>query len=121
MRQHRWYILGTILSIICFFCSCCIVNYFPEEGEWYCGELKMQLSFDHGGDCYVIVDGQKIKCGCGADPGSNWLMVGCQETDSEYYLLGEEVFGARFVKLSERQLVVFDPSSGKEYCFVRVS
>ena len=100
--------------------SCTTAEFYPEDGQWYCKELQIQLSFDDLGACYYRVGEEVIACACGSDPGSRWLSVGCQETDSAYFELGEEVFGAEFVSLDGEKLVVFDPKTETEYIFYRV-
>lgn len=105
--------------IIGMLASCAPTTYFPEEGHWYCAELQMQLDFGDDGDCYVIINGKKMACGCGADSGSKWLSVGCQEVNCDYCDLGEEIFGAIFVSLSETELVVQSKDNGTEYTFLR--
>lgn len=100
--------------------GCTAAEFYPEDGEWYCEELQIQLSFDGLGDCYYLIGEEKISCACGSDKGSRWLSVGCQETDSANFELGEEVFGAEFVSLDGNKLVVYDPSAETEYVFYRV-
>lgn len=100
--------------------GCTIAEFYPEEGEWYCEELQLQLAFGGKGDCFYLIDNEKIICACGSDKGSKWLTVGCQDVDSEYFDLGEEIFGAEFVSLDQNQLIVFDPTTEAEYTFYRV-
>lgn len=103
---------------IAFISSTTIMDYFPEEGQWYCEELQLMVPFDSSLECYIIKNGEKIICGCGNDRGSSWLSVCCQDEDQEYYVLGEEVFGGEFVKLEENILIIFEPQSGREYTFI---
>lgn len=112
--------LSVLLIIISIFAACTPAVFFPEEGEWYCEKLEMQLAFDITSECFVAIDGQKIQCTCIIDRGSAWLFVGCQEADCEYYDLGEEIFLARFVRLDDTKLIVKEASSGTEYIFLRV-
>lgn len=95
-------------------------EYFPCDGTWYCEEPRFQLSFDGIGDCYYLIDGERISCACGSGEGSRWLTVGCQETDSEFFALAKEVFGAEFVSLDQDKLIVYDNSAEKEYVFYRI-
>lgn len=106
--------------LLFFFIGCTVAEFYPEEGEWYCEELQLQLSFDGQGDCYYIVGDEKVKCACGSDRGSRWLTVGCQEADSKYFDLGEEVFSAEFVRLDQEKLVVCEKKTETEYIFYRV-
>ena len=101
--------------------TCKPVEYFPDEGEWYCEELEMQLAFGSDGNCFVMINGQEMKCGCGSDKGSNYLSVGCQELNCDHCYLGEEIFCATFVSLNNTVLIVEDVSSGIQYSFVRTS
>ena len=111
----------TLLCIILFILSgCAVAEFYPKEGEWYCEELGLQLAFGGQGDCFYLVDNTKINCACGSDRGSRWLTVGCQDADSAYFDLGEELFGAEFVSLSQDNLVVYNYSTNKEYVFYRV-
>lgn len=99
--------------------GCSPKEFFPDSGEWYCKELEMQLTFGSSGDCYVMRNGEKIKCACGTDKGSSYLSVCCQEPNCNYCYLGEEIFGASFVSLNEDVLVV-KSNDGIEYLFLQL-
>ena len=103
---------------IAFISSVSTKDYFPEEGQWYCEELQLMVSFESSQECYIIKNGEKIICGCEIDRGSSWLSVGCQDEEQGYYVLGEEVFGGEFVKLEGNILIILEPQSGREYTFI---
>lgn len=94
-------------------------EFYPQNGNWYCEELKLQLSFENPQDCFIYIENEKITCGCGSDKGSSWMSVGCQEYTS-HFELGEEVFGGEFIKWEGNELVIFEPESKKEYTFIQV-
>ena len=100
--------------------GCAVAEFYPEEGEWYCEELHLQLAFGGQGDCFYFINNEKILCVCGSDRGSRWLTVGCQDADSEHFDLGEEVFGAEFVSLDQDKLIVYDAVTETEYIFYRI-
>lgn len=114
---HHLLVLFTVVSILA---ACTPAVFFPEEGEWYCEELEMQLAFDAASECFVTRDGYIIQCACIIDRGSEWLFVGCQEANCEYCALGEELFLAQFVRLDDTRLTVKEVDSGNEYTFLRV-
>lgn len=120
--MKKEFLVGICLSFafLFFFVGCTPIEFYPNEGEWYCEELQIQLSFDAGGDCFYIYENEQIKCGCGSDKGSTWLSVCSQDADSEYFFLGEEVFGAEFVSLEQDVLVVYSETDGRNYTFHRV-
>lgn len=110
----------TLLCMILFILPGCADEFYPEDGEWYCEELQLQLAFGGQGDCFYMFNNEKILCACGSDRGSRWLTVGCQDADSNYFSLGEEVFGAEFVGLDQDKLVVYDTATNTEYVFYRI-
>lgn len=97
-----------------------VAEFYPEEGQWYCEELQLMLAFGDSKECYIVVDGEKITCGCGSDPGSRFLSVGSQDEETTRYRLGEEIFGGEFVKLEGNELTIRESKSGQEYTFVRI-
>ena len=112
------------LILLCIFllnlAGCTVAQFYPEDGEWYCEELSLQLAFGDQGDCFYLVNNWRINCACGSDRGSRWLTVGCLDEDSEFFELGEEVFGAEFVSLEKNKLIVYDKETQTEYTFYRV-
>lgn len=120
--MKKGFLAGICLSFafLFFLVGCDPIEFYPDEGEWYCEELQMQLSFDSEGECFYIYKNEVIECGCGSDKGSTWLSVGCQDKDSQYFILGEEVFGAEFVSLEQDVLVVYSETGGRNYTFYRV-
>lgn len=121
MHHVKLSFLSIMVVMIFLFSSCTMATFYPEEGDWYCEELKLQLSFGDSNNCFIIKNGEIIDCACGSDKGSSWLSVGCQENGSIYYELGEEVFGAEFVQLEHDTLIVYDPQANKEYTFINVT
>lgn len=95
------------------------MEYFPSEGAWYCEELGLQLAFDTENDSYITVDGQRIKCICGNDKGSDFMYVLCQAPKSPYFHLGETVFGGRFVRLEGNSLTLYSSDHDAEFIFLR--
>ena len=120
MKKSNLVLVCLCCAFLCLLSSCGVMDYYPEDGEWYSEELQLQLCFGGKGDCFYVFKDEIIKCACGSDKGSSWLSVGCQEADSQYFSLGEEVFGAEFVNLEQDQLVVYVESEGKEYTFQRI-
>lgn len=124
MRTRDWLTLA--LSILVFFAlflgmvSCEPAVFFPEEGEWYCAELQIQVCFDTAGACWMISQGETIRCTCGSDRGSDWLSVCSQDFATKQFDVGEEVFGGTFVRLEEGRLILLEPVSNREYTFIRV-
>lgn len=119
MKRKKVLLLFFMLIILLPLFGCTEYTFFPEDGEWYCDELQLLLSFSNPNNCYVKVNDEMIRCAAGSDKGSSWLSVGCQDTDSNYYALGEEVFGGEFIYLDDEQLILFDPENNMQYIFIR--
>mgnify|MGYP003297396398 CR=1 FL=1 len=117
MKKAMWVLI--VLMAIGLLQGCTPKEFYPDSGEWYCQELELQLAFGQDGECFAMINGEKMTCACGADRGSQYLSVGCQEVDCEYCSLGEEIFGAYFVSLDGDTLVL-KTDDGTEYKFLRV-
>jgi hypothetical protein len=91
----------------------------PREGDWYCEELQIQISFS-GGECFWMSNGEVISCDCINDRGSKSFFIITQVFDSEELPLGSEVFCAEHVKLTDDEFIVREIDSGKVYTFVKV-
>ena len=112
--------VGGLLLVVfgVFLLTCTPPDYYPDEGVWYCAELQMQLDFGGDDESFAIVNGEKIMCGCGADRGSTWLMVGNIDVNCTQFRLGEAVWGGTFVSLDDTKLIIKD-DTGVEYTFYR--
>ena len=106
--------------IIAFVSTCKPIDYFPEEGVWYCSEHEMQLDFSRNDDSYIMLDSKKIHCDYLANIGSYVLTVCCQENDCGFFSLGEEILSMRFVSLDENTLIMKDLYGDKKYLFTRI-
>lgn len=103
------------------FCIGCTPNrYEPEEGVWYCEDLQIQLSYDIGKECYVIINGEKIKAACGSDRGVNWLYVTSQQQGHPKFDLAEVIFSAEIISLNEVEFIVYDEQAKREFVFYRM-
>ena len=91
----------------------------PDEGIWYCEELKIQLSFEDDSS-YTVVNGRSISCTWGNDRGSDVIMVLCQEPNIEEYRLGDTVFWGHYVHLTDDEYIVSDGTTSVEYTFERI-
>lgn len=116
-RKYRLISLAIIVIILS---ACEPVDFFPEDGKWYCAELNMQLDFGETMNCFIMKDNKAMRCACGSDRGSKWLSVSCQEVNCEYCKLGEEVFLASFVSLDDAQLILQDAKQEHTYVFIRI-
>ena len=121
MNKKVIFTLALIVFVALFVTTCRPVSYFPDEGKWYCKELEMQLDFSSDGDCFIVQNGEKIRCAFVNHRGSDFLSVGCQEYDSVYFALGEEILSVKLINLNVSELIVEDTDSGKTYTFLRVS
>lgn len=120
MKYSKGIRLFLILFQVLFTCAGCVPDqYEPEEGVWVCEELQIQLSYEQNTPCFVVKNGEKIICACGSDRGVQYIYVSCQEKDHPVYDLGEEIFSAKIVSLSETELVVYDEQDKQQYIFIR--
>ena len=116
-----------LLFSLCTLLCCCtfpiyepvIKIWYPEDGVWYCEELKIQLSFDDNQDTFMEKDGIKIRCRWENHPNSPELLVLCQGSNTFGYKLGDVVFSGQFIELTNNKLVVEDSQTGEQYTFIR--
>ena len=94
------------------------VEYIPEKGIWFCEELKLQLSFEEGYDCYYVLDGAKIRCIWENNPGSRVITVLCQDDNTYTYSIGEVIFWGTCIELTEDQFIIEEKESGIPYVFL---
>lgn len=119
MKQLRIALLFMILFSV--WCVGCVPDqYEPEEGIWYCDELQIQLSYESDAECFVIKDGEKIRCACGSDRGVNHIEVSCQHENHPDYRLAELIFSAEIISLNESELLVYDEQTDRQYVFLRI-
>ena len=111
-------LLSLLMTCMISLSSCGYTEWFPTEGAWYCDELQMQLDCKHE-ETFVMIEGTKVVCAWGADRGSKVLRVGCQDSTTKYYNVGEWILTAEQVDLTETQLVV-KSTDGVYYIFERV-
>ena len=92
----------------------------PEEGEWYCSELDMNLSFSIHGKTLLSHNGEKVLCSRAVDRGSTWIDIICDETGNPNFAFGEAVFSGEILKL-KNNLFIIQSSNGVEYTFRRIN
>ena len=92
----------------------------PNEGVWYCDELKIQLSFTLDEETYAIINGEKVICVWGNNPGTSYLSVHVQENGLEDYALGETIFFGKCSELIDTELIIIDNDTGIPYSFIRM-
>lgn len=111
------------LAVVMFFVFCigCTPDqYEPENGVWYCEELQIQLSYDVGKECFIVINGEKIAAACGSDRGVNRLVVSSQQANHPDYYMGETIYEAEIISLNEQEFVVYDEQAQREFVFYRV-
>lgn len=97
-----------------------ITTWVPDDGAWYCDKLGIQLAFDKNSECYIVADGEYIRCSTSNDRGSVYVIVRCQEENNSGYVRGTTIFVGTYESLTEDEFVLIDQDTG-EYCtFVRV-
>lgn len=118
-NKKRIQVIFILFIMLSAFVGCTPDQYEPKEGIWFCEELQIQLSYEQHTQSFTIINGEKIKCACGSDRGVPYLHVSCQETDHPMYRLGQEIFSAKIISLSETEFVVYDEESLQRYVFIR--
>lgn len=114
-------------KIVCLACSAflllslvgCFSKWTPPDGNWYCEELQIQVSFS-GGDCFYILDDEKIPCDCINNRGSRSFFVLSQAFDVEAVPLATELFSAVNMEFTETQMIATEEHTKIEYIFVKV-
>lgn len=97
----------------------CFSRWTPPEGNWYCEELQIQVSFS-GGDCFYMLNGKKIPCDCINNRGSYSFFVISQAFDVEAIPLGTELFSAVYMEFTDSQMIATEEHTKAEYIFVKV-
>lgn len=121
MTQKKIFTVMIAFSIVCAFSACMPVTNLPDDGEWYCSELEMQLDFGGNGECFIEKDGKKIQCVWENDIGSNCLSVFCQEINCEYCSWGKEILVATIISRDDTKLVLEDSHKESKYLFVKIN
>lgn len=112
-------VISIFILLITVLVGCRPDQYEPEEGIWFCEELQIQLSYEQYTNSFAIINGEKILASCGSDRGVPYLYVSCKETENPRHRLGEEIFTAKIISLSETEFVVYDEESLQRYVFIR--
>lgn len=112
------YIVICVAILLCL--TACYSEWMPQDGIWYCEALQMQISFAEG-ECFTVIDGEKILCDCINDKGSTNFFIISQASHIEGLPVGTELFSAERVKLTETEFVVREEKTGKEYVFIKIS
>ena len=108
-------IFAVLISIFCF-----PARSLPEEGEWYCSELDMNLSFSIHGKTLLSHNGEEVLCIRAVEHGSTWIDIICDETGNPNFAFGEAVFSGEILKL-KNNLFIIQSSNGVEYTFRRIN
>jgi len=97
-----------------------IINYYPEEGVWYCKELGLQVSFDEKGETYILADGKKMACSFMFNGASKKFIIMCAQIDCADHQLGEAVLRGEHYSYDEEVLKIKEVNTGIIYDFVRI-
>ena len=108
-------ILAVLISLFCF-----PARSLPEEGEWYCPELDLKLSFSIHGKTLLSHNGEEVLCIRAVEHGSTWIDIICDETGNPNFAFGEAVFSGEILKL-KNNLFIIQSSNGVEYTFRRIN
>lgn len=127
--KKRWYCLLLSLAMI-FLSGCCgpasdIEYNLPEEGIWYCSELETWLVFDCNSanmpePSYTVIDGKMVKCLCGLENNTPFVLLVCQQRNVPGFALGSVIYRWVFIEIVDNQLILEDDQSGVRYCFERI-
>ena len=117
-KRIRVFIAIIQLLILC--AGCTPDQYEPEDGVWFCEVLQMQLSYEKDVQSFFVENGDKIICACGSDKGVPYLFVSVQEAHHPIYALGEEIFCAKIISVSETEFVVYDERNECQYVFLPI-
>ena len=98
----------------------CYTEHTPTEGNWFCEDLQIHVSFSTG-VCHVTFDGQEIACCFENDRGSKYFSILVQETGVDNFPVGAIFFEAEHIKLHDNQWVVKENYTNTEYIFRKVS
>ena len=113
--------IGAILLIITVFLVVCSSpeQCFPENGDWYCYALEMQISFDQAGETFLMWNEEKVICEANVDRQSARFYIECQEANSAHFTLGELVFTGDMVRLEDNYFVL-QTDTEEEFTFIRI-
>ena len=108
-----------IIITACLLTACTPKAFFPEDGLWYCEDLKLYLSFEKDIDCYMLANGFNEECGWRSNRGSDWILIECIDYNCPLHELGDNILYAKRVSLDDTELTLKD-KSGNIYVFVKV-
>ena len=126
------YAYGIILFVCIILSACEPDRYIPENGVWYCEELKAQLVFSDPPDdwdpvnndesgIYIMEGDDKIACDWSNNPGSRYFNIVCYETDHPKYPVGRVLYQFEVVQLTDSLFVLKDRKNDKEYSFIKTA
>lgn len=108
-------IFAVLISLFCF-----PARSLPEEGEWYCEDLNMKLSFSINRNTLLSHNGEEVLCIRAVEHGSTWIDIICDEIGNPNFAFGEAVFSGEILKL-KNNLFIIQSSNGVEYTFRRIN
>lgn len=97
----------------------CFSKWAPPDGNWYCEELQIQVSFS-GGECFYILNGAEIPCDSINNRGSHSFFVISQARDIKELPLGTELFSAVYMEFTETYMIATEEHTKKEFIFLKV-
>lgn len=112
-----------LFMILIVFCGCDISfkdNWVPQDGIWRCEDLQLELSFEKGVDTYIEIEGQRIRCVCLNDKGSQYISVLIQETGVHSYVIGSTVFYGKYICLTDTCYTVMECETERIYEFIKI-
>lgn len=119
MKKLAWYIL--VLALLCSLLGCVNSdNKIPDEGVWYCDELKIKLDFN-AGYATVADNNEEIICNIGNERGTNYVSVLNQDFGSSEYSVGESVFFGVCEEISNDTMIITDYYTQIPYTFILLS
>ena len=121
--KHFWILICSIAILTSLFFLMFAVTllspWTPPEGNWYCEELQIQVSFS-GGDSFYLLDGNEIPCDCINDKGSKAFFVITQASNIDSVPLGTEIFCAINMEFEGSQMIATQELTNTEYVFIKV-
>lgn len=98
----------------------CYTEWMPIDGIWYCEELQIQIAFSSYGECFAMIDNQKVICDCINDRGSTWFSVVVQQGNVNGHPIGSSIFTAERVELTNDLFIVSQYLTGEEFTFIKI-
>lgn len=127
MKKLLVWVFTSLLMLSFLGCSSSIneIEYdMPEEGTWYCSELRVHLVFDIQyqavKNSYAVIEDTEITCYCDGEYNTPYIYLICRKSAGGYSP-GDMLYWWSVIEMSDDQMILEDYHTGEHFIFNKVS